>query len=74
MKGLARPELCGSDPVPKEWRFEREEQDFEAVLEAFLWAACDVALGAWRRKVLSPDTTQQGDGIKNLQGRNKIYI
>lgn len=52
----AEREDLGSDPVPKEWRFAREEQDFEAILEAFLWAACDVALGPWRRKVLNPGT------------------
>lgn len=51
---------CGSDPVPREWRFGREEQDFEAILEAFLWATCDVALGPWRRKVLNPESSSTG--------------
>ncbi|CAJ1373805.1 unnamed protein product [Effrenium voratum] len=61
------PELdCGSHPVPREWRFDREAADFESILEAFLWAACDVALGRWRRKMLNPAGQDRNDGQGSL--------
>eukprot|EP00931_Biecheleriopsis_adriatica_P060345 TRINITY_DN36228_c0_g1_i1.p1 TRINITY_DN36228_c0_g1~~TRINITY_DN36228_c0_g1_i1.p1 ORF type:complete len:1310 (-),score=241.42 TRINITY_DN36228_c0_g1_i1:136-4065(-) len=51
------PEL-GQDPLPIEWRLKLEERGFESILEAFLWAACDVALGRWRRHVLEPSASE----------------
>lgn len=53
-----RSESSPSSPVPREWRLDREEQDFEGILEALLWAACDVASTRWRRQVLSPNSTE----------------
>eukprot|EP00930_Biecheleria_cincta_P057419 TRINITY_DN43358_c0_g1_i1.p1 TRINITY_DN43358_c0_g1~~TRINITY_DN43358_c0_g1_i1.p1 ORF type:complete len:1284 (-),score=266.81 TRINITY_DN43358_c0_g1_i1:135-3986(-) len=43
----------GPQLFSKEWRFEKQEKDFEALLEAFLWAACDVASGRWRKQILN---------------------
>ncbi|CAE6968230.1 unnamed protein product [Symbiodinium sp. CCMP2592] len=61
-----------SSPVPREWRLDREEQDFEGILEALLWAACDVASTRWRRHVLSPSSTEPPQGYSLVPSLNQL--
>ncbi|CAE7485328.1 unnamed protein product [Symbiodinium natans] len=54
------------------WRLDREVQDFEGILEALLWAACDVASARWRRQVFSPGNADPPQGHSLVPSLNQL--